>query len=87
MGCPLIVSDMVGGAPDLIEEHENGTIVKTRDVNSLSQALKYWGTLSRETIQQKGLTSRRLFKALGNYELHVNAIKAMLKACRKNVKK
>lgn len=39
-GCPVVVSDMVGSGPDVINRPEIGSIVPVNDVHSLAEALK-----------------------------------------------
>lgn len=50
-GCPVVVSDMVGSGPDVINHVEVGSIVPVNDINSLAEAITRYLT-SRPTPQQ-----------------------------------
>ena len=63
LGCPVIVSDHVGCAEDLVRDSYNGLTFEAGNVSSLSRALKQvlsqspqrlkqWGEASRKTIQR-----------------------------------
>lgn len=61
MSLPVIVSDLVGCAQDLVRPHENGLVFRAGDVNALRDCLavafadgmrlKAWGLRSREIVE------------------------------------
>jgi glycosyltransferase involved in cell wall biosynthesis len=57
-GKPVIVSDQVGSAPDLVADGKNGFIVPVGDVRRLEQCLRLL-TESGELVRQMGQESRR----------------------------
>ena len=62
LGCPIVVSDCVGCARDLVDPSRNGLVFAAGSVDALAMALKQalendaqlqqWGKRSREIIQQ-----------------------------------
>ncbi|MBC7879707.1 MAG: glycosyltransferase family 4 protein [Anaerolineae bacterium] len=82
MSRPIIVSDQVGCAADLVEPNENGLIFPAGDVDALAQCLqealcdphrlKQWGNLSRQRIHSYSYeqASAGLLKALSSISSH-----------------
>jgi glycosyltransferase involved in cell wall biosynthesis len=70
-GLPLVLSDQVGAAADLLRDGENGALVAARDVAAAAAAL---GQLARddELRRRAGARSRELAGGWG-YEPSVDA--------------
>jgi len=67
MGKPIITTDAVGAAYDLVKNGVNGYVVKNGDVDDLYSALKR--ILSDdELMKTMGRNSRRIFDQFNNYE-------------------
>ena len=56
-GCAMVLSDRVGGAPDLVIDGENGYVVETGDVAGLAEAL---GTLVADPGRCRAMGRRSL---------------------------
>lgn len=82
LSCPIIVSDRVGCAQDLVRSEQNGLIFPAGNVVALTkclemafsdrQRLQQWGQKSRELISQYSYrqTSQGLFEALNYLQLN-----------------
>ena len=79
-GLPLVLSDRVGAAHDLLEDGENGALVAAGDVTAAAAALR---TLANDPAQRKrmGARSRELVQGWG-YE---PSVEGFLAAVRKAV--
>ena len=66
MGKPIVTTDAVGAAYDLVKPRQNGYIVRNGDVDALYNAIK---TLlsDDERIKTMGLNSRRIFEQFNDY--------------------
>ena len=74
MSLPIITTDAVGGAPDLVKDGFNGYIVKNGDVEDLYKALKK--ILSDEGLMEKmGKNSREIFEDFNDYKKVVYNLK------------
>ena len=49
---PVIVSDLVGAAPDLVKPGRNGDVFKTSDVRDLATKLRHW--ISSPAVAERG---------------------------------
>jgi glycosyltransferase involved in cell wall biosynthesis len=81
-GLPLVLSDRVGAAPDLLRDGENGFLVPARDVTATAEALeRLAGDLDQRL--RMGARSREIADGHG-YEVSVdNLIAAVLEATGK----
>jgi glycosyltransferase involved in cell wall biosynthesis len=82
MGCPIIVSDHVGCAQDLVFTHQNGMVFEAGNVAELSQALQKalsdpqqlvaWGKQSIDIISKNSYasTTKGLEQALTYLKSH-----------------
>ena len=59
---PVIVSDQVGSARDMVQNGQNGFIYPSGDVEALTLCLQQLVDLTKEERQQMGLRSRRLIE-------------------------
>ena len=67
MGLPIITTNMVGAAYDLVKESTNGYIVKNGDINALHRALtKILGNEELRTIM--GRNSRKIFEEFNDFD-------------------
>lgn len=67
MGKPIVTTDAVGAAYDIVKNGVNGYVVKNGDVDDLYSALKR--ILSDdELIERMGRNSRRIFEEFNSYE-------------------
>lgn len=74
MGLPIVTTDAVGGAPDLVIEGNNGFIIRNGNSDALYHALSKLvadGGL-RKTMS---INSRAIFERFNNYEVVVNNLK------------
>ena len=62
-GLPLVLSDRVGAAPDLLRDGENGFLVPAGDVDATAAALA--GLRDPETRERMGARSRELVQGFG----------------------
>jgi glycosyltransferase involved in cell wall biosynthesis len=78
MGLPLIVTDMVGCAPDLVEHGANGYVIPAGDVHALEVAIL--GIIGRGQTGRRGmgLLSREKYQVLNDYAIHTRAIRHAL---------
>jgi glycosyltransferase involved in cell wall biosynthesis len=70
-GKPLVLSDQVGAAPDLLRDGENGVLVPAGDVSAAAAALSRL-TADAEWRREAGARSRGLMRAWG-YEPSVDS--------------
>jgi glycosyltransferase involved in cell wall biosynthesis len=75
---PLVLSDHVGAAPDLLVEGENGVLVPTRDVAAAGDALRRLAS-SAELRRSSGEASRRIVVRWG-YEPSVTSFVELVRA-------
>ena len=70
-GLPLVLSDRVGAAPDLLRDGENGLLVQAGDTRGFAAAL---GELARDATlrREAGVRSRALVADWG-YEASIDA--------------
>ena len=62
-GLPLIVTEQVGAAPDLVEPGRNGTVIPSGDEGALAAALLEVGSRSDEDLRRQGQASTELSAA------------------------
>ena len=77
-GKPIVVSDQVGCAPDLIHLDENGRIFRTRDIDDLSKSLRSIMQMSLEEREMMGQNSLRIIRQWGIGETATGIIDATL---------
>lgn len=76
-GLPLVLSDRVGAAHDLLREGENGFLVRADDVSAAAESLSRLAT-DAELRRQMGARSRELARGFG-YEPSVENLLAALR--------
>jgi glycosyltransferase involved in cell wall biosynthesis len=77
MGLPLIVTDQVGCAPDLVEEGRNGSVVSAGNVRELTEALCGMVDRGRDELRQAGELSRKKFEAM-SYHVHQDTLQRII---------
>ena len=78
MGLPLIVSDRVSSAFDLIKNYENGIIVNSDELEeNLFQAMKFFLD-NREKIKTFGAKSREMYERFNRPEIIVESINSAM---------
>lgn len=78
VGLPLIVSDRVSSAFDLIKNYENGIIVNSDDLEeNLFQAMKFFLD-NREKIKTFGAKSREIYERFNRPEIIVESINSAM---------
>lgn len=80
MSLPLIVSDQVGCAPDLVEEGLNGFVVPAENVEKLAGALDNGIRLGKEGLRQAGRRTRERFKSLNSFRIHHETIQSIVES-------
>ena len=71
-GKPVITTDAVGAAYDLVRDDYNGYVVKNRDIEELYEAL-YKILLNPDLAKRMGENSRKIFEEKNNYEKMLDA--------------
>ncbi len=67
MGLPIITTDAVGAAGDLVIQDVNGLIINPASIQELKQSLEK--LVTNDILRNKmGIASRKLFEKLNNYE-------------------
>ena len=75
-GLPLVLSDRVGAAPDLVREGRNGRVVPAEDAQALAEALGEMLDCAESTAVAH--VSREAARAWG-YELAIEQFGAMVR--------
>lgn len=66
-GKPIVTTDAVGAAPDMVKDGINGYAVKNKNVDELYKAL--YNILSNDELKEKmGKNSRKIFEEKNDYE-------------------
>ena len=79
-GLPLVLSDRVGAAADLLRDGENGVLVPSGDVTAAADALRLLAV--DPTLRQRyGARSRELMSAWG----YDPSVEALVEACREAI--
>lgn len=73
-GMPVIVTDVVGTAYDLVKENKNGYIVKVGDINAIAHRINLFNK-NRDLLKKMGQESLKIIKNW-NYQSDVNGILA-----------
>jgi glycosyltransferase involved in cell wall biosynthesis len=76
-GKPIITTDAVGAAPDLVQNGVNGFIVKNRDSQALYQAMKQLAE-NPELVKHMGEKSKRIVSEQFTYEKMVEGFDAAI---------
>lgn len=76
LGRPLILSDRVGAAHDLLEEGENGFLVPVNNIAALRSAMEKMVFVSPERAMRMQRASRRIFQEHNKPERVVSAIQS-----------
>jgi glycosyltransferase involved in cell wall biosynthesis len=77
MSLPLIVTDQVGCAPDLVEEGLNGYVVSASDAEELAKALSDLVDRGQEGLRRAGELSRKKFEAM-SYHVHHDTLQRII---------
>ena len=77
-GLPLVLSDHVGAARDLLVEGQNGALVSARDVGSAADALRRYASSADDRLRA-GAASKRIVAAWG-YEPSVASFVELVRA-------
>jgi glycosyltransferase involved in cell wall biosynthesis len=72
---PIIVSNVVGTAYDLVKEGENGFITQVGDINAIAQKIDYFNK-NRDSIKKMG---KKSFDIIQNWNYQEN-VKGILNA-------
>jgi len=73
-GKPIVTTDAVGAAPDMVKDGINGYVVKNKNVDELYKAL--YKILSNDVLKEKmGKNSRKIFEEKNDYEKMFEAFK------------
>lgn len=78
MGLPLIVTHMVGGASDLVEDGENGYIIDSKNVAQLEDAIIKVIKKGKAGRERMGSVSRDKYQKLNDYNIHRMVINKIL---------
>lgn len=80
-GLPVLLSDQVGAAYDLLKEGRNGFMVPTEDVNEWREALEKMMRLSEEELGRMGVESLKIVRPWTHIASVQNVIECVRKIC------
>lgn len=80
MSLPLILTDLVGCVPDLLQISQNGFVARTKDAESLAEAITNMLDCSKETLSQFGAISRCKFEQISSVTINENTINHIVNA-------
>lgn len=78
VGLPLIITNMVGCAPDLVDEGKNGYVISPNDITQLETAILDVVARGTDGRKEMGNLSRYKYCALSDYKIHINMIRRVL---------